>query len=197
MTPLLQPGEASRLRPGEPLVIVRPGDFTDESCICSVTALCPHRIAPQAWVALTGPCPTCEGTGKMPGRADADGSTIGVCPNPDCRDGHRIVPLYTECEHEYARLIVGSEVDEDQDWICDACGADDGNPDGQVLVGRGWIEVVPVVTVDQDTPCLVVRGEWVYFITDEGEVDGPRRFDPLPVPGQDFGIVTHCTEVVS
>ena len=49
--------------------------------------MCEGIVAPQDWVALTGPCQTCKG------EHDED----YPCLAPDCRDGRRIVPLYTEC----------------------------------------------------------------------------------------------------
>lgn len=140
MTALLTADEATRLRPGEQLVIVRPGDL-----FAGGAATGDVFVAPQAWMALTGPCPTCGGSARMPGRADADGSTVGVCPNPDCRDGRRIEPLYTECpacngDGERAAVDQDEDTGEAASYpvICYKCGGT-----GRVLVGRGSIEVVP------------------------------------------------------
>ena len=83
MTPLLTADEAARLRVGVN-VIVRPG----EPARPVTTATAPFDmtpIAPQDWVALTGPCPTCEGCTIVPyvlcdsARHDMDGDTR-KCP---------------------------------------------------------------------------------------------------------------------
>ena len=117
MTALLFPDEAARLRVGEQLVIVRQADF-------SIVA---GYVAPQDWVALTGPCPTCDGHAQHV-------RWWGQEPCHDCRDGRRIEPLYTGCRSD--RFKPGMR------W-CPACNDEHGNPTGRVLVGRGSIEVAP------------------------------------------------------
>lgn len=148
MTALLFPDEAARLRVGEQLVIVRPGDPCQWQNACAagdpeVRCICVEPfVAPQDWVSLTGPCPTCGGSSTTCG-CDAKWSTN---PNHnrhcllkrkcDCRDGRWIVPLCTECASPYCD---GKGGDKDQPgWRCpNFCNK------ARVLVGRGNIEVDP------------------------------------------------------
>lgn len=146
-------------------------------------------VAPQDWVALTGPCPRCRGNGRL-WRLDNDGTAE---PCPDCRDGRRIEPLYTVCPNRHA--FRGGWAD------CQRC-----DEHGRMLVGLGSIEVVPVVAglggVDDPFPRIgVVHDDGVHdglylmraFVYPSPRFDLP---DPLPVPGRDFVIVIDCVEVV-
>lgn len=174
MTTLLTAQEASALRVGVN-VIVRPGDqegWTET------------WYPPQDWVALTGPCPTCDGTGKF-GVASVRPTTYGPCP--DCRDGRRIVPLYTECPER---------LHWDHFW-CETC-----NGTKQRLVGRGSIEVVPVVTEHNGKNRIMLYADGrkpTLFLVDATNVAESTfmelDLDPLPVPGRDWGIVIDCVEV--
>lgn len=181
MTALLFPDEAARLRVGERLVIVRQADF-------SIVA---GYVAPQDWVALTGPCRTCDGSHMIAPKPEPHPQVQGFCP--DCRDGRRIEPLYTGCRSD--RFKPGMR------W-CPACNDEHGNPTGRVLVGRGSIKVVPVVTESDnrylDPPFIEVTDQGLCLLfANANDVRDVRQItlDPLPVPGRDFGIVIDCVEV--
>ena len=190
MTALLHPRETLTLGIN---VIVRPGDPCTDWRLPDFNRF----VTPQDWVALTGPCPTCDGGGAGWTHGDscpADGCVYGVCP--DCRDGRRIVPLYTDCP----QLDVHFAGDVDG-W--DECfyGCDDQH---RVLVGRGSIEVVPVVADIDEYPdpiaCIDIAPHgycsyWPEGATELGEETPLGILIPSPVPGRDFGIVIDCVEL--
>lgn len=135
-------------------------------------------VAPQAWVALTGPCP------------------------PGCIDAG-IVPLYTECPAcaGVGRHFTQTVNDDHATRQCEKC-----RGEFIVLVGRASIAVVPVVTYGEweiaasPTPGITIDdyGHAIYMFRGEG--DGafgfPLTLDPLPVSGRDWGILIDCIEVV-
>ena len=213
MTALLTNVEAGNLHVGVN-VIVRPGD----RCECArISPLGVHeqgrcvaswperegevRYPPQDWVALTGPCPTCGGRG---GEWEKDGPHDRWETCPDCiesltlLDGHavrtrRIVPLYTECQMEWSPGFYcdGWIIDKDGD----RCGRCDRCTDGRVMVGRGSIEVVPVVKRQTGNRYLLTGDpQWLIL---PGHDAYELALDPLPVPGRDFGIVIDCVEITT
>ena len=128
------------------------------------------------------PCPP----GQCLGLPGCDGVQCTADPCPDCRDGRRIEPLYAECPEPFRRHIPP----------CPAC-----NNEGRVLVGRGSIEVVPVVD-RADTQfhrflrshiCIDTRLRESLYADSDSET--ALALDPLPVPGRDFGVVIDCVEV--
>ena len=203
MTALLRPDETLTLGVN---VIIRPGDPHPLSGHDAIGHPGPF-VAPPEWVALTGPCPTCV---RSPGwvmddekNARLNDGNFYKKPCPGCRDGHRIVPLYRICPK-----CNGDECFRAPE-LAPRCDCDH----GRVLVGRGSIEVVPVVTADGvhelPMPCVEVfrvigddpahdNAIVILWWQEPGqEMLGNRTLplDPLPVPGRDWGIVVDVKEL--
>lgn len=199
MTALLLPDEAARLRVGEQLVIVRPGDEPWGTCdwgYCQTVSTAWRRsdhpdargwlpvcdkhadessvgfVAPQDWVALTGPHRKLVQTGGNSWTA--------------MEDGRRIEPLYTECP----------ECQGEGGLLC--CDT------GLLLSATASIEVVPVVGAttygpaehDGEDRIIVQNGVWLATRRSHPPLDLRHlNVDPLPIPGRDFGIIIDCVEV--
>lgn len=217
VTALLTADEAACLTLGVN-VIVRAGDHPDwcsgnrnwSECECWGT----DPVAPQDWVALTGPCPTtCQqpserGDGTLCGddyevslvdvvRYEGDGEST-FFHLPLCY-GHRLalgehVIAYEPCPDCRDGRRIELLFADMPNRIADGTGIR--------AVGRGSIEVVPVTTEflgDQPKAYLDSHGLWLLNVGRLPPAHGPiiRRntLDPLPIPGRDWGVIIYCVEL--